>query len=303
MSYILEALKKSQEERELGTVPTLEGAPYLTEQSPARSTYWVIVAVVLALLAVLIALYAAFGARLLQDGNTRPGASLVAPTNTLEKVPPPMPAPGPPAEVRVPTAPTTVAKPVPKTAPVVAEQPAERPRRKPAPMRPAPKPAPAVTTPTADTELLPPLSLPYIPPDLVGEVQRFKQKIQKQDKAAEKHAEPPVPPQASEPAAPTEVPTPPEQTQTEPQDAKPPSVPETETTPEFYDLSPAEQAAIPPHRLLVHVYAPDPAQRFVILNSRKMREGGRTGKGLTVETITTEGVILEYAGKRFFVGR
>jgi general secretion pathway protein B len=60
MSYILEALKKSQAERELGQVPTLHGAGLLSEDEavPARSP-WILVSVGLAAAAVLIALYAA----------------------------------------------------------------------------------------------------------------------------------------------------------------------------------------------------------------------------------------------------
>ncbi|WP_295580741.1 general secretion pathway protein GspB [uncultured Lamprocystis sp.] len=60
MSYILEALKKSQAERELGQVPTLHGAGLFTEDEavPTRSP-WILVSVGLAAAAVLIALYAA----------------------------------------------------------------------------------------------------------------------------------------------------------------------------------------------------------------------------------------------------
>jgi general secretion pathway protein B len=60
MSYILEALKKSQAERELGQVPTLHGAGLFSEDEavPTRSP-WIPVSVGLAAAAVLIALYAA----------------------------------------------------------------------------------------------------------------------------------------------------------------------------------------------------------------------------------------------------
>ena len=60
MSYILEALKKSQAERELGRVPTLDGVGLFAEDKlePPRSP-WALVSVGLAVTAVLIALYAA----------------------------------------------------------------------------------------------------------------------------------------------------------------------------------------------------------------------------------------------------
>jgi general secretion pathway protein B len=370
MSYILEALKKSQEERELGQVPTLDGLPNLYEQRPARSIYWVIVAVVLALLAVLIALYAAFGARLLQENPEVAGSSLGVPTNTPEAVPPTEPVTAPKPGASVPPKPPAVAKPAPKPGPAVTEQPSERPQPKPAPVRPVSIPEPASATPTESTLHMPPLT-PAIPPDLVGEVQRFKQKILQEGEGARERAEYPVPapgpdltgevqrfkqellqegeaaergaehsaptqvpgpvrelphfeqeilpeveateesedyPVLAEPAAPEptvldEIETLPDETQAEPQPMAPPPALVDESTPELYDLSPEYQAGIPPHRLSVHVYGSDPAQRFVILNSRKMREGDSTAEGLALEKITIDGVILEYSGKRFFVDR
>jgi general secretion pathway protein B len=59
MSYILEALKKSQNERELGQVPTLIAAPSTEAHRVPRGKPWGLVAVSLAALAVAIALYAA----------------------------------------------------------------------------------------------------------------------------------------------------------------------------------------------------------------------------------------------------
>lgn len=60
MSYILEALKKSQQERELGQVPTLDTTGLFTEdKEPPPSNHWGLLAVGLAALAVVIALYAA----------------------------------------------------------------------------------------------------------------------------------------------------------------------------------------------------------------------------------------------------
>jgi general secretion pathway protein B len=59
MSYILEALKKSQKERELGQVPTLVAAPASNPRRVSRSAPWRLVAAGLAALAVAITLYAA----------------------------------------------------------------------------------------------------------------------------------------------------------------------------------------------------------------------------------------------------
>ena len=57
MSYILEALRKSQQDRELGRVPTLATQPLFTPRDGSRNS-WIGIALGLAALAVAIALYA-----------------------------------------------------------------------------------------------------------------------------------------------------------------------------------------------------------------------------------------------------
>ena len=62
MSYILEALRKSQQDRELGRVPTLATQPLFTPQDGGRNS-WIGIALGLAALAVAIALYAVLRVR------------------------------------------------------------------------------------------------------------------------------------------------------------------------------------------------------------------------------------------------
>ena len=60
MSYILEALRKSQQERDLGRVPTLDATAMFDEDTPEpRRSLWPMAAVGLAGLAMIVALYAA----------------------------------------------------------------------------------------------------------------------------------------------------------------------------------------------------------------------------------------------------
>jgi|GEM_PF-4897446 len=59
MSYILEALKKSQHERELGQAPPLATPSFPIEKAGTRLNLWVLLALVLAVSAVVIALYSA----------------------------------------------------------------------------------------------------------------------------------------------------------------------------------------------------------------------------------------------------
>jgi general secretion pathway protein B len=65
----------------------------------------------------------------------------------------------------------------------------------------------------------------------------------------------------------------------------------------------AQGTALPELRLDLHVYAAKPADRFVFINMRKLREGESLPEGVRVETITTRGAELSYRGKRFTLER
>jgi general secretion pathway protein B len=56
---------------------------------------------------------------------------------------------------------------------------------------------------------------------------------------------------------------------------------------------------LPALQLSLHVYDAVPANRYVLLNSAKMREGDSSADGLAVERITATGVILSWRGRRF----
>ncbi|HUN74706.1 MAG TPA: general secretion pathway protein GspB [Steroidobacteraceae bacterium] len=75
---------------------------------------------------------------------------------------------------------------------------------------------------------------------------------------------------------------------------------QTETgLPSYQDAAAAPGANLPNLRLDLHVYAPDPDQRFVFINMQKLREGDSLPIGVRVEQITSDGVILSYRGTRF----
>jgi general secretion pathway protein B len=61
----------------------------------------------------------------------------------------------------------------------------------------------------------------------------------------------------------------------------------------------AQGTQIPELRLDLHVYAVDPAQRFIFINMRKLREGETLPDGVRVEQITPAGAQLSYRGTRF----
>jgi general secretion pathway protein B len=64
-----------------------------------------------------------------------------------------------------------------------------------------------------------------------------------------------------------------------------------------------QDAGLPDLHLDIHVYAAQPADRFVFLNNRKYREGGETPEGTKIERITRDGVVLNHRGARFLLPR
>ncbi len=59
------------------------------------------------------------------------------------------------------------------------------------------------------------------------------------------------------------------------------------------------RGGVPPLHLDLHVYASQPQQRFVFVNSRKYREGDTLAEGPVVEQITPDGAVLNFRGSRF----
>ena len=60
---------------------------------------------------------------------------------------------------------------------------------------------------------------------------------------------------------------------------------------------------LPRPRPDVHVYDPDPGQRFVLIEFRKYREGDALPDGSVLERITADGMILDFNGERYRLPR
>jgi general secretion pathway protein B len=58
-------------------------------------------------------------------------------------------------------------------------------------------------------------------------------------------------------------------------------------------------SGLPEMRLALHSYDDNPANRYVLLNSQRLREGETMQDGVRVERITADGVILSWRGQRF----
>ena len=65
----------------------------------------------------------------------------------------------------------------------------------------------------------------------------------------------------------------------------------------------AAKNSLPALHLDLHVYAPDPSKRFVLVNSKRLGEGQSLPEGVRVDSITADGAILSYRGVQFMMER
>ncbi|HLZ99683.1 MAG TPA: general secretion pathway protein GspB [Steroidobacteraceae bacterium] len=76
-----------------------------------------------------------------------------------------------------------------------------------------------------------------------------------------------------------------------------------EVLPTINEMTLGGAQTLPELHLDVHVYATRPAERFVYVNMRKYHEGATLQEGPTIERIRRDGVILSYQGLRFLLPR
>ncbi|HET7307808.1 MAG TPA: general secretion pathway protein GspB [Gammaproteobacteria bacterium] len=77
--------------------------------------------------------------------------------------------------------------------------------------------------------------------------------------------------------------------------AAPGDAPPLETLPQ------SVQHQLPELQMEIHVYAPDPAKRFVMINMHRYVEGDTLADGPKVVSITADGVVLRYQGQTFLL--
>jgi general secretion pathway protein B len=65
----------------------------------------------------------------------------------------------------------------------------------------------------------------------------------------------------------------------------------------------ALSATLPPLRLDLHAWSELPADRYALINMHRVREGDTLPEGAHVQQITREGVVLDYRGTEFILGR
>lgn len=80
----------------------------------------------------------------------------------------------------------------------------------------------------------------------------------------------------------------------------PPAGSAEEVLPTVNELA-ASGRAFPPMRLDIHSFADKPAERFVLVNMRRYYEGQTLQEGPAIERITVDGVVLNQQGLRFLL--
>jgi len=68
-------------------------------------------------------------------------------------------------------------------------------------------------------------------------------------------------------------------------------------------LDAASRAMLPPLRVSMHVYDPDPARRFVLVDGRRVREGEALAPGLHLVAIEQDGLRLDWRGRLLHLPR
>jgi len=278
MSLILEALKKSEQQRRLGEAPTL-GSPMLATRRK-RSF--------LPLFAALIAIALGAGWWLSRTASDGAGEKPLAEASPPAAAPAPDHAPAartPAAPARdergaaaanarnvdAPVAPPDRARGANPAARMQTEAPPVLAQRQPAvPVGVAPGVKPAPTAPAATPPATPaPAPAP---------------------------AQKPAPAAVDAPVVPTPAPvaTPAPAAAARPQQPALPSV---------WELPYATRKDLPELSLTMHVYSDDPHDRFVVIKGERRVEGDSLGDGLTLREIRPDGMVLEFKGQRFVYPR
>lgn len=73
--------------------------------------------------------------------------------------------------------------------------------------------------------------------------------------------------------------------------------------PLYPDSDAAPSAGLPALRLDFHVYDPDPRLRFVMINMQKLREGDEMPDGIRVDSITPDGAVISHGSAKYFLPR
>ncbi len=136
------------------------------------------------------------------------------------------------------------------------------------------------------------------PPEPVREVRPLVEEAAPVPGGTDAFDPPPAPDPSLVPAAPAPV-----ATREVPRGSVSAAPPSGEFVPRLDTLPPQATAGLPALNLDLHIYATQPSQRSVFINGRRYGEGDSLPEGARVESITTDGAVLQYRGQRFLLPR
>jgi len=283
MSFILDALKKSEVERQRQAIPGLMDS----RPAPPRARFPLWAGALIALLAVNVGVLAVMLTRGGAHGGTAAErAALPSPSPSPSASPSPSPSPAAasgsaPALSGAPVSgpgadPSSAASQAPPAAAAMAGSPAPPPG--------AAAAASAASDHFSPMNAAPPVYAPEIPAtqDLAPPAATHRSARAVSSSGGVSH-------HAAQQADPV---------LTESGDAS-----DTEVLPSISQIDLTNQPALAALHLDVHVYATKPSERFVYINMRKYREGDTLAEGPALERIRRDGVVLNYQGLRFLLPR
>jgi general secretion pathway protein B len=306
MSYILDALKKSQRERELGQVPRLQAPVFDEPLEQTRAQRWIIATFALAALAAVLAAYAALrppiaNAPEVSEAEVESAPESESPASSANTEEPVVvdSAVDRAVDNALAALPRADADHVGETGGTADDRDAEpQVLVVPAPPKPGerlPRGADelrravlgvdAASSPEPRKLTQPKAPVPEhapVPPELIAEIEAFKRTFREEGgRGSAARAE------------------------TASKSAERRTQPATQAAPPLRDrpapLSSSLRRELPPFSMTVHVYDPDPARRFVYLNGSKLREGELARDGFFVEEVRADGAVLRYDAHRFFL--
>ena len=309
MSYILDALRKAERDRNMAESPTIQFAA-VGDEAPKRSwLLWTLVAVLGIAVGVL-------GAMQLSQMymSQEPVASQTKAAPRAE-VPVTSTAAPEPQQIAVVTEPEPYVEAEPEThpidrepvqvhtpsGPVEVDMPVAKPRRPEPKQTPKPTPNPVVQPEPEPVVIDEPAPGPEPEPEYTGDdLPRTELKLPSPAELAREYEQgesaEPASQTAAQPAAANE----PETYQDEPV-----AEVEEESLPSYYGLSAATRNSIGELAMNAHVYSSTPGRGFVMINGSRYREGDNLNEGPLLEQIRKDGIVLDYRGERFIlpVGR
>jgi len=296
MSYILEALQKSEHARQQGKVPDLSTVPVTTMGMPAKAAAGRLPYALAAFAITLVAAVLGWSRPWQERPGPQPG--LVQQATPVQR---PVATDAPVAEERkataVPQAPQASGAPLPPAPPaalpLAATQPARAPllvSSSPPPQSPSEDRVPPRVTPAAPA-LAPSATAGPVatPPASVATVAVFKDSQRPVASAG-------APPRSVEaPAARRVEANPPETPDAAPAHRQAPG----ERILSIHELPQSVRSGLP--RLIVSgfAYSEEPGRRSAVINDRLVQEGEEAESGVTVTTVARDGVVLHFQGYRF----